>query len=53
MNHEGAGHVFPDLDSQTLLLNLEFRQVVLAHEIEDLLQLLDVDDQSAIAIIRI
>ena len=52
MNHEGAGHVFPDLDSQTLLLDLEFRQVVLPHEIEDLLQLVDVDGQSVIANLR-
>ena len=53
MNHEAAGRVFPDFDSQTLLLNLEFRQVVLAHEIEDLLQLLDVDDQCVIGNCRI
>src|SRR5688572_16653790 len=45
MNHQTTACVFPDLDSQTFLLDLEFRQVVLAHEIEDLLQLLDVDDQ--------
>jgi hypothetical protein len=43
-----AGGIFPNLDSQTLLLDLELREVVLTHEIEDLLQLLDVDDQCAI-----
>ena len=52
MNHDAAGSVFSDLDSQTFLLDLEFRQVVLAHEVEDLLQLLDVDGQSVIANLR-
>ena len=45
MHHEAATGILADLDSQTFLLDLEFRQVVLAHKIEDLLQLLDVDDQ--------
>ena len=53
MNHQAAGCVFPDLDSQTVLLDLEFRQVVLAHEIEDLLQLLDVDGQCVMENLRI
>ena len=53
MNRQAAGCVFPHLDSKTLLFDLEFRQVVLAHEIEDLLQLLDVDDQGAIGNCRI
>ena len=53
MNDETAGCIFPDLDSQAILLNLEFRQIVLAHEIEDLLQLLDVDDQCVIGNCRI
>ena len=53
MNQKAPGCVFPDLDSQTLLFDLEFRQVVLAHEIEDLLQLLKVDYQCVIGNCRI
>ena len=49
----GSVRVFANLQPQAIMLDFEFGELVLAHEIEDLLQLLDVDDQSAIAIIRI
>jgi hypothetical protein len=48
MRRQSRGWVFAHLDAQTLLFDFELREVVLAHEIEDLLQLIDVDGQGTI-----
>ena len=41
MSHNAAGCVLAHLQPQSLVLDLELGQLVLAHEIEDLLQLLE------------
>ena len=40
--HECAGRILPDLEAQPLLFDLELGQLVLAHEVENLLQLIQV-----------
>ena len=40
--HECAGRILPDLEAQPLLFDLELGQLVLTHEVENLLQLIQV-----------
>ena len=40
--HECAGRILPDFEAQPLLFDLELSQLVLTHEVETLLQLIQV-----------
>ena len=52
MSRNAAGGILAHLQPQSLVLDFEFGQLVLAHEIEDLLQLLDIDNQCVIVNLR-